>query len=165
MIAGEMFLQVGEPVKAAGALIEASMLMGELDREQDRKLISLLTQALFFSAAYDEIDQLADSFPNVDARYPVLRVLEARRLIFTGDYDKAQRILDGAMASDQENFLAKAIQAELLNAQGEFEAASALISEIVNQPGIYPWLRDHLHALEDEISTDSSLNFGLIEYG
>ena len=156
VIAGEMFLQVGEPVRAAGALIEATMLMGELDREQDRKLVSLLTQALFFSAAYDEIDQLADLFPSADTRYPVLRVLEARRLIFTGDYDRAQRILDGALASDQENLLAKAIQAELLNAQGEVEDASALISEIVNQPGIYPWLRDHLHALEDEISTDSS---------
>ena len=83
-------------------------------------------------------------------------MLEARRLIFKGEYDRAQRILDGALASDQENFLAKAIQAELLNAQGELEAASTLIAEIVNQPGIYPWLRDHLHALEEEISTVSS---------
>ena len=154
VIAGEMFLQGGEPVRAAGALIEATMLVGELDRDQDRKLVSLLTQALFFSAAYDDIDQLTDAFPSVDTRFPVLRVLEARRLIFAGDYDRAQRILDGALANDQENFLAKAIQAELLNAQGEVEDASALISEIVNQPGIYPWLRDHLHTLEDDISTD-----------
>jgi tetratricopeptide (TPR) repeat protein len=155
MIAGEMYLKIGEPVRAAGALIEATMLKGELDREQDRKLLSLLTQALFFSAVYDDIDQLTSAFPSVDARFPVLHVLEARRLIFTGDYERAQRILDGALASDQENFLAKAIQAELLYAQGEVEAASALIYEIVNQPGIYPWLRDHLHAMEDEISTDS----------
>jgi predicted nucleic acid-binding protein len=83
-------------------------------------------------------------------------VLEARRLIFTGDHEKAQRILDDALARDQENYLTKAVQVELLYAQGEFGEAGALINEITNQPGIYPWLRDHLHALEENISKDSS---------
>ena len=156
MIAGELFLQFDQPVNAAGALLQATILHGELDRENDRKLISLLTQALFYSAPYDEIDQLSDAFPSIDARFPVLHVLEARRLIFTGDHERAQRILDDALARDQENYLAKAVQAELLYAQGEFGEAGALINEITNQPGIYPWLRDHLHALEENISKDSS---------
>lgn len=47
MIAGELFLQFDQPVNAAGALLQATILHGELDRENDRKLISLLTQALF----------------------------------------------------------------------------------------------------------------------
>ena len=76
MIAGEVYLKIGEPVRAAGALIEATMHKGELDREQDRKLISLLTQALFSSAAYDDIDQLTEAFPSVDTRFPVLHALE-----------------------------------------------------------------------------------------
>ena len=156
MIAGELFLQFDQPVNAAGALLQATILHGELDRENDRKLISLLTQALFYSAPFDEIDQLSDAFPSIDARFPVLHVLEARRLIFTGDHERAQRILDDALARDQENYLAKAVQVELLYAQGEFGEAGALINEITNQPGIYPWLRDHLHALEENISKDSS---------
>lgn len=47
IIAGELFLQFDQPVNAAGALLQATILHGELDRENDRKLISLLTQALF----------------------------------------------------------------------------------------------------------------------
>jgi serine/threonine-protein kinase len=156
MIAGEMFLQVDQPVNAAGALIQATILHGDLDREDDRKLISLLTQALFFSAPYDEIEQFADAFPSIDTRMPALQILEARRLIFTGDHENAQRILNGALAGDQANYLAIAIKAELLYTQGDLESASALISEVINQPGTYPWLRDHLHTLEGKISTDLS---------
>jgi serine/threonine-protein kinase len=156
MIAGELFLQLDQPVNASGALIQAAILSGELDREGDRKLISLLTQALFYSAPFDEIDQLAEAIPSIDAQIPGIQVLEARRLIFTGDYETAQRILDGALVGDQANYLVKVIMAELLYTQGDFEGANALISEVINQPGMHPWLRDHVQTLEGKISTELS---------
>jgi serine/threonine protein kinase len=152
-IAGEMFLQSDQPVNAAGALIQAVILHGEVDRIEDRKLISLLTEALFLSAPFDEIDQFADAFPRIDERMPVLHVLEARRLIFTGEYDRSQHILHEALVRDQENYLAKAILAELLYTQGDLIPAIEILEEIIDQPTLFPWLRDHLKTLENKIAT------------
>jgi tetratricopeptide (TPR) repeat protein len=154
-VAGEQFLQSDQPVNAAGALIQAVILHGELDRTEDRKLISLVTQALFLSAPFDEIEQFADAFPSIDDRMPVLHVLEARRLLFTGEFEQAQQILNEALGRDQDNDIAKAIQVELLYMQGELTQASEILAEILDQPNLIPWLRDHLKTLENKIDTAS----------
>jgi serine/threonine protein kinase len=154
-VAGEQFLQSDQPVNAAGALIQAVILHGELDRTEDRKLISLVTQALFLSAPFDEIEQFADAFPGIDDRMPVLHVLEARRLLFTGEFEQAQHILNEALGRDQDNDIAKAIQVELLYMQGELTQASEILAEILDQPNLIPWLRDHLKTLENKIDTAS----------
>lgn len=154
-LAGKIYLEEGYPLKAAEALFEAVRLEGGVDRPRDAPTLSLFTQALFLSMTEPGFEDFLQSLSPTTPRWPVLRLFEARRLIFMSQFEQAERILNDPALAELDLALKSTIWAEFYYAQGEIDQALGFVKNALAQSPSQGWLTEHLKQLEVAIKESS----------
>lgn len=142
--AAELFLLAPDYSAAADAALRAIELSGQ-SPDADLRLQGLLTQAIFLGAgsemmpAIERLDMLAPE-------WPPLQVLRARSLLFIGEQEKANSILQDTLGRQPGDLLASAAMVDVEIAQGETARARELAQSLVERDRVPPWLRQHLES-------------------
>jgi serine/threonine protein kinase len=151
VIAGRMFLEEGLPLDAAQAIVEGIKLEGGQDRPANNPTFALLTQALFFSVTEPGFDNFVESIVPEIPRWPIFRLLEARRLIIQSEFAQAERILNDPTLAEMDLALVDTAWAELFFAQEKYAEALEFVQKAIEQSSDRGWLSGHLKQFEGVI--------------
>ncbi|MCH7588734.1 MAG: serine/threonine protein kinase [Chloroflexi bacterium] len=155
LLAGEKFLQEGMPFEASKALVQGITLLGGPDTPASKPRFGLLAAALYFSVPHEEFEPFIEELKTSGARWPFLRLLDARSFILDGEYARAERIIQDALDREPGTLLASLLLAELKIAQGNSSEALSIIEETLERPRIDGWMVDVLNDLKHTIEQAS----------
>ena len=150
--AGEMFLLQDQFPDALESFIR-SIEVGGLEIERPERAEEIITRTLFLASAeisiYEHVERLDHLVPD----WPELPIFIARTEIHFGELAAAREIIDEFLEFNPENPLALSVLAEIHIKNGELDQASRIIEMgLENARSLPPWLVDHIHWLESEIT-------------
>jgi len=148
--AGTLFLEQDRVEEAVKALNEAIILQGGL-RDADPAIVEKLVEVLFISAPDKNLastyTRTSDKFSNWD----IVKICEARSLLYNGDLDQAQLMIDEILRKNEASYLAQTVSAEITFMMGKNQEALVLVNEIQSFPNLPGWLGEFLNQFEREI--------------
>jgi serine/threonine protein kinase len=150
--AGEMFLLQDQFPDALESFIR-SIEVGGLEIDRPERAEEIITRTLFLASAeipiYEHVERLDHLVPD----WPELPIFIARTEIHFGELAAAREIIDEFLEFNPENPLALSVLAEIHIKNGELDQASRIIEMgLENARSLPPWLVDHIHWLESEIT-------------
>jgi tetratricopeptide (TPR) repeat protein len=142
--AGEIFLNEDRIFESAKAISEAFRIQG-VPLRADENLINLATRVLFLAAPLENSLDIFHLVSQHVPRWDRLKILEARRLIFAGELERADAILGEALEQNPGDVYAQTISAEWNQAKGLNERAGRIVERLLEESDLLPdWLREHL---------------------
>lgn len=150
LTAAELFLAELDYPQAAKAVIEALQLTGQHPQD-DLKLASMLSQALFMGAETEQMMPAIDSTEQLAPDWPPLQVMRARSLLFMGETHQASAIVDEVLARTPGDVLANAVKLDLAVSAGDYEQARQIGEKLLDRDQLPPWLRQHLEIKLNEL--------------
>ncbi len=149
MLAADLYADQERWLEAADLL---SLILLETGGPEaaDPRAVEKAGRALFMAAEDPAglapiVEELWSEYPD----WPVLPTVAARGLVFLGDLEAADEMLQEVLAARPGDPLANAVLAELRYAQGAVEEADVLVEELLARPRLPGWLVDHLHMLAE----------------
>jgi hypothetical protein len=139
--AAELFLLAPDYPAAALRAIELS---GQ-SPDADLRLQGLLTQAMFLGAGSDMMPAI-ERLDALAPEWPPLQVLRARSLLFIGEQEKANSILQDTLGRQPGDLLAGAAMVDVEVAKGDTARARELAQSLIERDRVPPWLRQHLES-------------------
>lgn len=116
----------------------------------DPRAVEKASRALFMAAEDPAglapvVENLWNAYPD----WPLLPTVAARGLVFLGDLEAADGMIQEVLAARPGDPLANTVLAELRYAEGAVDEADALVEELLARPRLPGWLVDHLHELAE----------------
>ena len=146
LLAAELFLKHGADLDAAMAALQALHLGGG-PGEAGPGVEGLAVRASFLAA---DNPAIAPLLMDADKRYPgwePLPAIAARAALYLESDEDADRWLGVALENQPGDPMARAVRAEALYLRGEPVQGQAFARQVLEQPRIPDWLKDHLNQM------------------
>jgi len=148
--AGMLFLEQDRVEEAVKALNEAIILQGGL-LDADPALVEKVVEVLFINATDKNLASIVARTSDEFSKWEVVRICEARSLLYNGDLEQAQFMIDDVLEKNQASHLAKTVLAEINFMRGKNQEALDSVKELQSYPNLPVWLGELLNQFEREI--------------
>jgi hypothetical protein len=154
--AANLMMGADDFLGAAHAFVRA-VEVAEPAGEDIGRIESPAVHALFMIAEHDDIWEILDRLDRVIPDWPVIPIMRARAHLLRGEPDPAEEYLAPMrefpeMAGEP---LFIAVEVELLLQRGEIETVRQLVTEVMQDRGLAPWLREYFQQIKDDLQTET----------
>lgn len=132
---------------------QAYLLSNKNAKANDGNLYDLISEAVYFAAFEDEALELLGD-PRLGFDSLVLDLVEVRHYMEKGELDKAEDLLMSVLEQKPDMLVAHLLEADLLRARGEFEAAHEVLLEMQRSGDIPDWIKIQIQELWRKIDEE-----------